>query len=513
MELKRESGILLHPTSFPSRYGIGDLGSEAFQFINFLVESKQSLWQVLPLNPVGFGESPYQCFSAFAGNPLLISIDKLIESGLLPSEAVEEVPRFDNAKVNYQAVKEYKEKLFRRAYRAFKEKVLDGAGGGEAHPHPYFSFLREAEDWLEDYVLFMALKEHFQGRPWNYWDREIALREAKAVKYYRNLLDEEILYHKFLQFIFFSQWQELKQHANQNGIKIVGDIPIFVAHDSSDAWANPHLFQLNMDSEPLGAPSVVAGVPPDYFSETGQLWGNPHYRWDVMADDDYKWWRDRFESILTYVDVVRIDHFRGFEAYWEVPGGEETAVNGRWVKGPGEKFFAVIEKYMGEIPVIAENLGIITPPVEALRKKFKFPGMKVLQFMFETGPTEVFISLFDKSGVIYTGTHDNDTLWSWYLEALEQKPSVVNAAKKYFQIDPSEGRETICWQFTEMVFKSDAKIVITPLQDILCLGNEARMNYPGTVGGNWQWRYRPEDLKDEVALRLGALTEKSGRLN
>ncbi|AQS58884.1 4-alpha-glucanotransferase [Desulforamulus ferrireducens] len=495
MIFDRASGILLHPTSLPSRYGIGDLGPEAYAFVDFLTSSGQKLWQVLPLNPPGYGDSPFQCYSAFAGNPLLISPDKLVEQGLLTREELMPVPPFPEDMVEFEQVQQYKDRLFRRAFQRWQTCPA----GKEIQ-----SLLANSH-WLPDYALFMALKQHFQGLPWNEWDTALALRDERALDQYRHLLKEEIAYQTFLQETFFQQWLALKSYANHRGIKIIGDLPIFVSYDSSDAWANPHLFELDEQ----GKPAKVAGVPPDYFSETGQLWGNPHYKWQEMAKDNYSWWRKRFQVLLQTVDIVRIDHFRGFEAYWEIPAGESTAINGRWVKGPGEKFFAAIIQALGDIPVIAEDLGIITPQVVALKEKFKFPGMKILHFNLHRGEKEEFLpENYETNAVVYTGTHDNDTTVGWYKKLL---PADKEFLASYLRLKPATEVEEICWRLIEVAMQSKANTAIIPLQDVLCLDSEARMNYPGTVGGNWQWRFRKGMLTKDIEQKLLALTKAAGR--
>lgn len=483
MKLQRASGVLLHPTSFPGKYGIGEIGSEAFLFIDFLARSKQQLWQILPLNPVGYGESPYQSYSAFAGNHLMISIDKLLAKGLLTDKDLAYVPQGFYGQVDYSLASDIKNKLLHRAFYHFKN-----TGNEEG----YLRYKEENAFWLSDYALFMSLKDYFGLRPWNEWNRDIAAREERALKYYEGLLAEKIEYYCFLQYIFEVQWLELKAYAASKGIRIIGDLPIFVSYDSSDTWLNPLLFELDEE----GYPAKVAGVPPDYFSETGQLWGNPHYRWDRMMEDEYFWWRQRITKLLEFVDLIRIDHFRGFEAYWEVPAGEETAVRGRWVKGPGEKFFRTILKYLGDLPIIAEDLGFITPQVHQLKNAFGFPGMKVLQFINE----ESIVNRPRQENVVYyTGTHDNETLLGWYKD------------KVLTQQDRPKTEEGICWEFIELIFSGNSAWAIVPLQDILCLDNKARMNTPGTIGGNWQWRYLPGVLTPELSEKLARLTERYGR--
>lgn len=487
MKLHRASGILLHPTSLPSKHGIGELGAEARAFVDFLAESKQRLWQILPLNPPGFGDSPYQAYSAFAGNPLLISIDELLAEGLLTADDLADAPRFPQESVDFPRVKGYKKNLLRKAFVRF-----DAGKKEEA----YQQFVDNNLYWLHDYALFMALKAHFYDLPWNEWEKSLARRWKEVLAYYENLLSKEIRYHYFLQYKVCRQWIKIKEYAGQKDVRIIGDMPIFVSYDSSDTWVNPHLFELDQE----GYPAKVAGVPPDYFSETGQLWGNPHYRWEVMAEDDYFWWRERFKKLLEYVDFIRIDHFRGFEAYWEVAADETTAVRGRWVRGPGKPFFALLEKYLGKLPLIAEDLGYITPEVINLRDAFHFPGMRVLQFTWQES---IDSCAAHKNTIYYTGTHDNDTLWGWY------KDVVTNGLR----LDPQKSDpEQVCWDFIENVFQSACRWAIIPLQDVLALDSWARFNHPGTVGSpNWEWRFLPENLNDGIRERLAALTVKHNR--
>ncbi len=500
----RSSGILLHPTSLPSPFGIGDLGPEAYRFIDFLAAGHQQLWQFLPLNPVGFGESPYQCLSAFAGNPLLISPEKLVASGWL-TEGELPFAAFSNQNpvcIDFPRVKLWKEKVFRLAFDRFRH-------GGRTHA--YTAFLESTTDWLPDYTLFIALKKHFRGLSWNEWDSDIRQREHEAVNYYCQALEEEIEYQTFLQFVFWQQWHELKVYANNQGIHLFGDLPLFVAHDSADVWANPALFELDA----AGGPVKVAGVPPDYFSATGQLWGNPLYKWEVMAQDDYCWWRRRLEVLLELVDSIRIDHFRGFEAYWEIPAGEQTAVKGRWVSGPGAKFFAVLEKYLGKIPLVAEDLGVITSGVNRLKHKFGYPGMKVLQFSFGNGCSAPdFPNNTGCNTIAYTGTHDNDTLLGWYQKLSGTEPElqriVLNHLKRLDLCHDMSGAG-IYEQLIRLTYLSKADTVILPLQDVLFLDGTARMNTPGTVGDNWSWRLAPGLLTPQIAARLSNWSRLGGR--
>ena len=492
--------MLLHLTSLPSEYGIGDLGKEAYNFIDFLKKANQKLWQILPLNPPASGGSPYNCFSAFAGNALLISVDKLIEDGLLKVEEVTNVPNFAETKVEFSRVIKFKNELFLKAFNRFDE-LAEGYG--------YTQFKEENEYWLSDFCLYMALKEQFDNRAWNRWDKDISFREKQAVERYQSKLVDKIRYQEFLQYIFSKQWSKLKNYANYNGIKIIGDLPIFVAHDSSDVWAHPELFDLGDE----GNSRKVAGVPPDYFSKTGQLWGNPHYNWKRMQENNFLWWRKRFEKLLEQVDITRIDHFRGFEAYWEVDASEKTAERGKWIKAPGYELFSAVKQHLGNLPVIVEDLGFITPEVNKMKKKFGFPGMEILQFSFNK---KTLLKLrpdgYEKHCVLYTGTHDNDTLLGWYRELKQSKNTrVLKILEKYYGITNGMSGEKVCWTLIEAVYKSKANFVIIPLQDILCLGNEARMNFPGTVSGNWLWRYKKGDITKEMEKNLALLTRKYER--
>lgn len=484
MKEERKSGVLLHPTSLPSEFGVGDMGGGAYEFVDFLAQSSQKLWQVLPLNPPAVGYSPYQCLSAFAGNPLLIDPWALYEEGLIESLKGKSLPHFPEHKAEYVQAEKLKEELFREAFENFKELPPSSA---------YEDFLQEHHSWLEDYALFMALKKYYGGKAWNEWDEGAAFRDPETLKYFQDILKEEIEYHKFLQFKFFKQWSELKKYANDKGIEIIGDLPIFVAHDSSDVWSQPHLFEVDEKGNPL----KVAGVPPDYFSSTGQMWGNPHYHWDEMENRGYHWWKERFRILTKLVDIIRVDHFRGFEAYWEVPAHEETAVNGRWVKGPGEKFFEKVKEDLGDISIIAEDLGYITPEVEELRVNLGFPGMEVMQFALDEVDSNYKLPLCRKNTVVYTGTHDNDTLLGWL------KDRGYNFA--------GQTEEEACWKYIEIILRSDAQTVIIPMQDILALDSDRRMNIPGTVENNWRWRLSRRQLNKEVAAKLKELTQKYRR--
>lgn len=498
MEFPRRSGIILHPTSLPGRYGIGDLGREAFQFVDFLARAGQTYWQVLPLSPTGYGDSPYQGLSAFAGNPMLISPDDLVARGHLTPEDVASMPPFPRERVDFGWVIDVKTRLLDQAYTRFRarrsaETEFDAFCAAQAH-------------WLDDLALFMALKQHYALKPWHEWEPGIKHREPNAVDTWREKLADEITRQKYLQWIFFDQWLALKTYANAQGVQIIGDIPIFVAYDSADVWANTDVFHLDEEL----APEVVSGVPPDYFSATGQLWGHPHYRWDVMAENNYAWWIDRFRMAQTQADIIRIDHFRGFYDYWEVPAGAETAIDGRWLYGPGIPFFKVVQAALGEVPIIAEDLGDFDDEsragVDAIQHAFGYPGMKVLQFGFD-GPENQFLPHnYTSDFVAYTGTHDNATALGWYTEASEKERDY---ARRYMQVSGHD----IAWDMIRLVWASVADTAMTTVQDLLSLGNSAKMNTPGTVGPpNWCWRMTAGALNDSIAYRLRELTGLYGRL-
>ena len=494
---RRYSGILLHPTSLPSPYGIGDMGQGAYDFVDFLEKSGQTLWQVLPLGPTGYGDSPYQSYSVFAGQTLLISPDKLVEQKLLVDWEVSKHPEFDEKQVKYGDVLTWKTEIFTKAYEAFK------AGNDKELAEEYESFLKEHSFWLDDYAFYTAARAENGNQGWMNWDEELQNPTAKVRKEWEEKLADAIGYQKFLQFEFYKQWGELKAYANEKGISIVGDMPIFVSVDSSDVWANKSLFCL--DSK--GYPTEVAGVPPDYFSVTGQLWGNPLYDWAAHKKQGYKWWIARIKTQFTQVDYLRIDHFRGFEAYWAVPAGEETAINGQWKKGPGADLFTAIQKALGDdLPIFAEDLGIITPEVEKLRDQFRFPGMKVLQFGFEAWPHDIFYphNFTTTNCICYTGTHDNDTTVGWYDKVKEEARDRV---RRYLNCDGGN----VSWDFIRLAMSSIAKYAIYPMQDVLKLGSEARMNVPGVLGANWAWRFTKADLQEWHAVELKKMTELFNR--
>jgi 4-alpha-glucanotransferase len=487
MKFKRASGILLHPTCLPGPYGIGDLGPAAYRWLDWLSDSGCKLWQVLPLGPTGYGDSPYQCFSAFAGNPYLISPDVLLEQGLLTQDDLADMPIWDDQRVDFGRLYQWKPALLERAFRRFS-----------SDPGPvraeFDSFCADNTAWLDDYALFMALKESHGGGSWDGWPAALRLRETAALAEARASLAALVYRFSFYQFLFFRQWYALKAYANERGIKIIGDIPLFVAYDSSDAWAHPNLFYL----DETGQPTVVAGVPPDYFSPTGQLWGNPLYRWEVHKANGYRWWLERIRDTLKLVDIVRIDHFRGFAGYWEIPAGNPTAETGRWAPGPGADFFNVVQTSLGSLPIIAEDLGVITPDVVALREQFGLPGMKVLQFAF-TGPDNPFLPhCYAQDCAVYTGTHDNDTTRGWYESAPENEKDFV---RRYLDIDGSN----IARDLIRVAWASVAVFALAPLQDFLNLGSEARMNFPSRLGGNWAWRLTEDSLSGESQEKIKEL--------
>jgi len=501
VQFPRRSGILLHPTSLPGRFGIGDLGDAAYRFVDFLARARQTYWQVLPLSPTAFGDSPYQSPATFAGNPLLISPEKLVEAGHLAHDEVSSVPDFPPDRVDYVRVTEFKNNLLNRAYENFRARAPREQREAFAH------FCRTHAAWLDEVTLFLALKDAHDGRAWYEWESELVARRPTALKRARAALAEKIASQKYRQWQFFEQWSALKHYANARGIRIIGDVPIYVALDSADVWAHSEQFLLDANLRPI----AVAGVPPDYFSPTGQLWGNPLYRWQVMARDEYAWWRARFQMAFTLADVVRVDHFRGFYNFWQVPSGEPTAVNGRWVKGPGKAFFRAITRALGEVAIIAEDLGEFDEAsragVDALRAEFGFPGMKVLQFAFGADATNPFLPHnYTRDFVAYTGTHDNDTTVGWYTVTSSEAERAH--ARRYLNCDGSN----IAWDFLRAVWSSVAHTAIAPMQDVLALGHDARMNHPGTFSPrNWSWRMLPEALTDDLAARLADLTTLYGR--
>lgn len=486
MKFERMSGILLHPTSLPGPDGIGDIGPEAFNWVDFLVQSGCKIWQLLPLGPTGFGDSPYQCFSAFAGNPYLINPLLLIDDGLLTIDDISDRPDFPDNQVDFGPVINWKIQLLDRAYKNFKKSKLQDI------KEEFEIFKNQEHDWLLDFALFMAIKEVNNGSSWEHWDTELRKRDPKTIESFTNENQDLIESHMFRQFLFFNQWTALKNYANGQGIKIIGDIPIFISFDSSDAWANPDIFYFDQNLKP----TVVAGVPPDYFSATGQLWGNPLYRWDVHKKNNYSWWIKRIKATLKLFDYIRLDHFRGFVNYWEVPAGNTTAEIGKWLPGPGAHFFEVVQNELGKLPIIAEDLGEISQNVFDLRDEFDLPGMKICQFAFTGDPHDPFLPHnYPKNCIAYSGTHDNDTALGWYQNAPEDE-------KDFYRRYLSRSGENVSWDLIRAVWSSVARMSIAPLQDFLSLGSNARMNFPGKPSGNWSWRVLPDQINSELAAKI-----------
>lgn len=495
MPVRRLAGVLLHPTSLPGPHGSGDLGGGAYRFVEWLAVARQGLWQVLPLNPTGFGNSPYAAASAFAGTPLLISLERLRDDGLLTDDDLAGAPAFPSGRVDYVAAGAWKLDRLRRAYGRLLSPEC------AAHEQPFARFREAQAAWLDDYALFMALREAHDGRPWFTWGEAVRAREPRALAAARIDLAGEIGFRQFVQYLFAAQWGDLRRFAAARGVRIMGDLPIFVAHDSADVWANQSIFALDA----AGQSEVVAGVPPDYFSVTGQRWGNPLYRWDVLAADGYRWWIDRFRATLRLVDVARIDHFRGFESYWEIPADQPTAEHGRWTAGPGVALFDAVRAALGAVPIVAEDLGTITPAVNALRRAIGAPGMRVLQFAFGDDSRNPYLPHnYDRDTVVYTGTHDNDTTRGWFETASDRERHNVLT---YLSRDGS----AIVHDLVRLAYASVADTAIVPLQDVLVLGSEARMNLPGRPEENWGWRLAPDALSDEHAAWLASLAVTYGR--
>jgi 4-alpha-glucanotransferase len=506
MPHQRSSGLLLHVTSLPGPHGIGDLGSEAYRFVNFLSDAGQRYWQVLPLVPTGHGDSPYSSPSTFASNPVLISLEGLLDDGLIDSSDLEHVEKLSSGgPIEYDRVIPAKHAVLTTAYSNF------AGGRGRIRREDYDAFVESNADWLTDYARFMALKDLLGGEDWTRWPVEFATRDSAALERFDVERADDIQRHCFWQFLFWKQWTRLKAYCKQKNVEIFGDLPIYVAHDSADVWAHPELFYL--DDE--GMPTIVAGVPPDYFSETGQRWGNPLYRWDLMKQDGFAWWRRRLSTILERVDIVRLDHFRAFAAYWEIPASEETAIEGRWVDGPGDDFFNAMRDELGTLPVVAEDLGIITPEVTALMNRFELPGMAVYQFGFDSGAESTFLPHhFAENLVAYTGTHDNDTLVGWWNASMpnqspDQKAQTQGFARRYLNLqdDGEFARECV-----RTLLASVAHTTIIPIQDLLGLDSVARMNTPGLPSGNWRWRVEKGVLTESLASELRSITETYYRL-
>lgn len=494
MRFERSAGILLHPTSLPGRFSIGDLGPEAYHFIDFLSSAGQTLWQVLALGPTGYGDSPYQSFSAFAGNHYLISPEKLLEDGLLGPADIEGGPSFDAHRIDYGEAIEQKLGLLKAACDRFE--------GEKKHPlrKPFVEFCRRNREWLDDFALFMAIKRAHDGAHWNQWEKKIIRRDAATLSSWKRRLASEIGFFKSTQFLFYRQWDLLRRYAHSHGIRVIGDLPIFVSYDSADVWAHRELFTVDAG----GKLKTMAGVPPDYFSRTGQLWGNPLYKWNTMAKDDFLWWRRRIGKLLEVVDIIRVDHFRGFEAFWQIPGNAPTAETGKWVKAPGMKFFSTIRKHMGTLPIIAEDLGVITKPVTELREAFEFPGMKILQFAFGTGMERRFLPHnIEPNSVVYTGSHDNDTTRGYFEKARHEPNDMYSSAKRYLACDSDD----LTFALIRAAYSSVADIVVIPMQDILNLPTDARMNFPGRAEGNWAWRFTWDQVDPRAAETFRRMAE------
>ncbi len=496
----RSAGVLLPISSLPSPHGIGTFGEPAYAFVDFLKKMGQSYWQVLPLGPTGYGDSPYQSCSAFAGNPYFIDLDFLVKQGLLKKDEVTEPDWKDGSKssgspdeVDYNAIYENRFTLLQKAYE--RSAYPDDAD--------YQAFLSENEGWLVDYADYMAIKLHFENRSWTEWPDDIRLRRSETLERFRKQLKKEIGFWRFCQYLFYSQWKKLKTYANENGIKIIGDIPIYVALDSSDVWVNGYLFQLDEDKKPI----AVAGVPPDMFSATGQLWGNPLYNWAVMEKDDFAWWKKRILASAALYDVIRIDHFIGIVRYYSIPAEEKTAMNGTWKEGPGKKLLQAFGEVLTDTKIIAEDLGLVTPEVRRVKDQAGYPGMKLMEFGFDAGAANTNLPIhFEQNCVVYGGTHDNETLAGYFEKAKRRE---VQFAKRYLQV---KKRNDIPWAIIRAAYASVANTAVFQMQDFLTLDNSARMNYPSTIGGNWQWRLLPDQLTDELAARVCELAQTYGRL-
>jgi len=486
---QRRSGLLLHPTSLPGNMGCGDLGAEAYAFVHFLKQAGFSVWQTLPLGPVAYNASPYQSYSAHAGNPYLINLEQLVESNWLTTEALQ--------RPSDERPEQCRQRCLKRAWQGFQQHA------NETDQQALEEFKQQHQGWLDDYTLYQSLKEQQQGQPWWFWPEALRHRHPEALQQQQSELSCSIHYHQFEQFLFFRQWHQLRDYANQQGILLFGDIPIFVAHDSADVWSQQELFFLDDN----GQPSVVAGVPPDYFSATGQRWGNPLYRWQTMQEDGFQWWLRRMESQLDLFDLVRIDHFRGFDAYWEIPAHCPTAQEGQWVNAPGEALFNTFHDHFDPLPIIAEDLGIITAEVEALRQQFQLPGMKILQFAFEGGASNPYLPHnHQNNSVVYTGTHDNDTTLGWFQSAPESLQQNINDYLGHPQ-------ETMPWPLIRATLASVSQLAILPVQDILSLGSAERMNLPGIDSSdNWTWRYQQGSLNNELAAHCLHLNQLYGRV-
>ncbi len=491
----RSSGILMHITSLANDTGVGTFGKESYEFVDFLKKAGQSFWQLLPLGPTGYGESPYQSPSTFAGNFLLIDLESLIEKKMLhKSDFRGIVFSKDPEKVDYERVNKYKLKLLRIAYENSKE----------SYKREIDTFTEEHKSWLTDYTLFMALKEANDYKSWQKWPKDIRRRDEKVLKKKRLKYKDEIGFWGFVQYLFFKQWHELKVYANKNGVEIIGDIPIYVAEDSSDVWAHPELYLLDKDNKPIS----VSGCPPDAFSETGQLWGNPIYDWELMHERGYKWWIERIRATYELFDVVRIDHFRGFESFWSIPGGAKTAEKGEWVKGPEMKLFNAIKEELGDLKIIAEDLGFLTKEVADFKEASGYPGMKVLEFAFDSKEESDYLPHnYESNCIVYTGTHDNDTVMGWFKNT---NPEDLEKSIEYLKLTEEEGYN---WGFIRGAWSSVGVVAIAQMQDFLGLSDESRMNIPSTIGDNWEWRIKEDQLTDELSDKIYNITKLYGRLS
>lgn len=494
----RSAGILLHPTSLPGRFGIGDFGPAVEQFLDWAVAAGQTVWQILPLGPTGYGNSPYGTLSAFAGNPLLISPERLLERGRISSNDLKNLPGVRPDHVDFGRVMAWKERLLRSSFARFQQR----ASQSDREALAAFVHDPDQKGWLAGWCLFQAFKMRFEQKPWHDWDRPAASREPSALEAAEREMSDEIAYHRFVQFLFFEQWSDVRRATNERGIRILGDVPIYVALDSADVWGNRELFLLDEAHDPI----AVAGVPPDYFSETGQLWGNPLYRWDRMAEDGYAWWIARMKSNLRMADLVRLDHFRGFAGFWQVPANHETAVGGSWARGPGIDLFRAMHAAIGDLPIVAEDLGLITEDVDELRAAIGAPGMRVLQFGFGDPDNIHLPHHHEPNMVVYTGTHDNATTAEWFHEL---EPDVRELVHDYLGMDQDEQIE---WQMIRAAYGSVARTAIVPMQDVLGAGARGRMNTPGSAAGNWSWRLTADQYDGESAVRLRRLAEITGRI-
>jgi 4-alpha-glucanotransferase len=496
---KRGSGILLHITSLPSPYGIGDLGTEAYRFVDILKEINQSFWQILPLNQTCavYENSPYNSFSAFAGNPLLISPELMAEDDILMKTDIEKHPTFSRGRVNYVAVTKYKNKILDLAFEKNKDKL--------AGNHEFERFCNENSLWLDDSALFISIKKYLNNVDWSKWPEELRDRRKGAIIEWEDRLREMILKEKFFQYIFFKQWYSLKNYCSSNNIQIIGDVPIYVNYDSSDVWANPELFKLDKEKKP----TFVTGAPPDYFSSTGQLWGHPIYNWEVLKETGYEWWIRRIEHNLKFFHMFRLDHFRGFVAYWKIPANEKNAINGEWVEAPAKDFFNTLFKHFPNLPIIAEDLGFITPDVREIMNLFGFPGMRVLLFAFgEDLPTNPYAPHnYINKCVVYTGTHDNNTIKGWF----KREASPEDKKRLFEYIGRKVTEKDVHWELIKLAMRSVAEMVIIPMQDILGLGEKARMNLPASSNGNWEWRLTPEQLSPSLIRKLSEMIRIYGR--